>query len=491
VTAALLRRLEQRRAGYPYSLGRTLAIYSGLMIAILLAALDQTIVATALPVIVGDLGGLDQYPWVFSAFLLCQTVTLPIYGRLGDIYGRRRLFFVSIPLFLAGSALCGLAHSMTELIVFRGIQGIGAGGVIPLAMATTAQIVPPRERGRFVALISSSFLAASLLGPTVGGLIVDNASWRWIFFVNLPIGGIALLVIALTMPRHERTKPHSVDWTGAFLLAAMTTGMLLALLSVEPAFTAALAVVAGALLVVRTRRVPEPIIPLGVVRDRIVATGGLATGLSVLTQFGATAFVPLFAQGVLGVSATSSGILLIPQTIGAVGATILAGYWVSHTGRYRGNALAGPLILAVGMLLLASMGTGTTTLEIAVFMVVVGVGTGMMMQTFMIAAQSAVPLATIGSATSVIQFSRAIGTTVGVTLFGAIVNFGLPDDLRGKGTIVHRLTPAGREALAGAMRPAFLLGAVLAAVVFVAVWLGLEERPLRRSFEDPAVGTSP
>jgi len=470
----------------PLTHRQIIAILVGLMLAMFLAALDQTIVATALPRIVSDLGGITQYSWVFTSYMLTSTVTVPLYGRLGDIYGRRKMFFVSIPIFLAASALCGLAQSMPELILFRGLQGIGAGGVIPLAMATTGQIVPPRDRGRYAALISSAFLSASIIGPTVGGLIVDNASWRWIFYINLPIGGLALFVIALTMPRHEVHEKRRVDYLGAALLTAATSTLLLSLLSVQSAATGAVAVVAGAAFVVRTLRVPEPIIPVSVVRERIVATAAIATALSVMCQFGATAFVPLFAQGVLGVSATSSGIVLIPQTVAAVVATILSGQWVSRTGRYRGNALLGPVLTGAAMLLLSFMDVHTSTLQIALYMALLGLGTGAMMQTFMVAAQSAVPLASIGSATSVVQFSRAIGTTVGVTIFGAIVNHGLPHGLRSHGAIAHRLPAGAREALAHAVQPAFVLGACLGAVVLVSVWFGLEERPLRGSFEEPS-----
>ena len=478
-------RLATRKPGFPYSVGRTLAIYAALMIVILLAALDQTIVATALPVIASDLGGLSSYTWVFSAYFLTSTVMVPIYGRLGDIFGRRRLFFVSIPIFLAGSMLCGVAQNMPELIVFRGVQGIGAGGVIPLAMATTGELVPPRERGRYVALISSTFLAASILGPAVGGLIVDNASWRWIFYINLPIGLLALGVIVLTMPRRERKDAGRVDVAGAILLAVATTSLLLGLLDTgRPYVWLAFAVFAPG-FILHTRRVAEPIIPIRVVGERIVATGALATGLAVMAQFGAISFVALFAQGVLGVSATSSGLLLIPPTLGAAAATILTGQWVSRTGRYRLPTLLGAGVMGVGMLLLATMGPGTSTAELATALVVFGVGGGLMFQTIMVAGQSAVPLASIGSATSVIQFSRAIGTTVGVTLFGAIIAHGLPRDLRGHGTIVHDLAPAGRSGLAAAIQPAFLLGAGLCAVVFAVVWFGLDERPLRRSINEP------
>ena len=312
-------------------------------------------------------------------------------------------------------------------------------------------------------------------------------SWRWIFYLNLPIGAIALLVIAVTMPRHRARAERRVDYFGAALLAGGTSALLLALLSVQPAETAVVAVVLGSAFVWRTRRIADPLVPVDVVGERIVATAAIATALSVMFQFGATAFVPLFAQGVLGVSATSSGIVLIPQTVGAVAATILSGLWVSRTGRYRGNALLGPTLTGAAMLLLGLMDVHTSTLEVALYMALLGVGSGAMMQTFMVAAQSAVPLASIGSATSVVQFSRAIGTTVGVTIFGAIVNHGLPPQLVGHGVLVHRLPPGAREALAQAVQPAFLLGAFLSAVVLAAVWFGLEERPLRVSIDEPSV----
>jgi len=495
MTAAVRLRLAEQKPGYPHTVGRTLAIYSGLMVTVLLAALDQTIVATALPSIVSSLGGLSSYAWMFSAFLICQTVTVPLYGRLGDVFGRRRLFFISIPIFLIGSGLCGIAQSMPELAVFRGLQGLGAGGVIPLAMATTADIVPPRDRGRYAALIATGFASASILGPTVGGLIVDHASWRWIFYVNLPIGAIALAVIARTMPKRTRrgTTGQRVDYPGAVLLAAATTALLLAMLwggqtfawgSVEVIGAAVAFLVLGAAFLRRTRRIPEPLVPLRVLHNGIVSTGSVATCLSVICQFGATTFVPLFAQGVLGKSATSSGLVLIPQTIGAVLATIAVGQWISRTGRYRGNALLGPVLIGLGMLQLAFLDTSASDLQIVGAMILVGVGSGLMMQSLMLASQSAVPFSAVGSATSMIQFSRAIGTTVGVALFGAIINFGLPHALHADGLVVRNLPVAYRHALAAAMHPAFFIGAGMCAVILVVLWRGLDERPLRASLHD-------
>ena len=222
-------RLARRPPGYDLTIGRVLAIYLGLMVALMLAALDQTIVATALPRIVSDLGGITQYSWVFTAYMLTSTVTVPLYGRLGDVYGRRPLFLIAIVLFLVGSALCGLAQGMTELVLFRAVQGLGAGGLFPLSLAVIGAIVPPRERGRWQGLIGAVFAAASIIGPAVGGFIVDNASWRWVFLVNLPIGGLALVVITLTMPRRTVRAEHSIDWLGAGVLALGTGALLMGL----------------------------------------------------------------------------------------------------------------------------------------------------------------------------------------------------------------------------------------------------------------------
>src|SRR3989440_6265581 len=222
-------RLAAKPPGYQFTIGRILAIYSGLMVALLLAALDQTIVATALPRVVSDLGGLSQYSWVFTAYLLASTVTVPLYGKLGDVYGRKPVLIFAIIVFLVGSALCGLAQNMTELVLFRGVQGLGAGGLFPLALAGVGSLVPPPDRGRHQGLIGAVFASASIIGPALGGFIVDNTTWRWIFYVDLPVGGLALLVIWITMPRRRDVTRRAIDWGGAVLLAAATTSLLLGL----------------------------------------------------------------------------------------------------------------------------------------------------------------------------------------------------------------------------------------------------------------------
>src|SRR5438067_3129122 len=462
---SLRARLARKPPGYRFTIGRILLIYSGLMVALLLAALDQTIVATALPKIIGELGGLSSYSWVFTSYLLASTVTLPLYGKLGDVYGRRPLFFVAIGLFLAGSALCGVAWGMPELIVFRGIQGLGAGGLFPLALATVGNIVPPRDRGRYQGLIGAVFAAASIIGPLVGGFIVDHTTWRWIFYVNLPVGGLALVVIYVTMPRRAEKRPHSVDWSGGGILALGSCALLLGLVWGGQEHPWASAEVLGALAVAAAliavftwweRRVSEPVLPFDLMRASSTVTASVfSMGLVGFAMFGTISFVPLFVQGVIGTSATSSGVVLTPLMLGAVTTSFLSGQWVSRSGRYKPNALVGPPVLAAGLLLLWRMDVHTTNGEAALNMVITGIGLGLMMQVFVLSLQNSVPSRLIGSATALIQFSRSIGSTLGVTIMGVIVNQGLPASVRGHQESLHRLSGHARVALADALHPAF------------------------------------
>ena len=492
----LRQRLARTPPGYPFSIGRILAIYSGLMVTLLLAALDQTIVATALPKVVSELGGITQYSWVFTAYMLGSTVTVPLYGKLGDAHGRKPLFLVAITIFLAGSALCGLAQNMVELVVFRAIQGVGAGGLFPLTLAMVGMIVPPRDRGRYQGLIGSVFAAASIIGPLVGGFIVDNFSWRWIFYVNLPVGGVAMAVILVTMPKRPYKQEHSIDWFGAGILALGTTSLLLGLVwggrdypwgSAQVVGALVAAVVLLAVFGVVERLVPEPIIPFDLLRNQTVASSVACMALVGAAMFGTISFVPLFVQGVIGTSATSSGVVLTPLLLGAVTTSFLSGQLVSRTGRYRPNTLIGPLILMTGLLLLWRMGVHTTNGEAARNMVIAGVGLGLMMQIFVLSVQNSVPRRAMGSATALTQFSRSIGATLGVTLMGVIVNQRLPASVRAEGVAVHRLPEAGRAALASALHPAFLAAACLSALVFVISLLWVREAPLRQGFEEDTV----
>jgi EmrB/QacA subfamily drug resistance transporter len=493
----LRERLARTPPGYRFSIGRVLAIYAGLMVTLLLAALDQTIVATALPKVVSDLGGLQNYTWVFTAYMLASTVTVPIYGKLGDIHGRRPLFLLAITIFLVGSALCGLAQNMPELVVFRGIQGLGAGGLFPLALATIGNIVPPRDRGRYQGLIGATFAAASIVGPLVGGLIVDHTTWRWIFYVNLPVGGLALLVVYLTMPRRAEKRAHTVDWLGGALLAAGSCALLLGLVwggqqypwgsaHVLGALAAAVVLLVAFALV--ERHVVEPILPFDLMRSSSTVTASvISMGLVGMAMFGTITFVPLFVQGVIGTSATSSGVVLTPLMLGAVATSFLSGQWVSRSGRYKPNALVGPPVLAAGLILLWRMDVHTTNGEAARNMVITGIGLGLMMQVFVLSVQNSVPSRHIGSATALTQFARSVGSTLGVTIMGVIVNQGLPASVRGHEQSLHRLPERARVALADALHPAFLSAAFLCVIVFALVVFGIKEVPLRKGFDEPSL----
>jgi MFS family permease len=332
----------------------------------------------------------------------------------------------------------------------------------------------------------------SIIGPALGGILVDQASWRWTFYVNLPVGALALAVIAIAIPKREKRLDHYLDIPGAVLLAAGSCALLLGLVWGRdhgwgsPRVLSCLAVAAALLIAFAyvERRAPEPILPFDLLRHPTVATGVVSIGLAAMAMVGTIAFVPLFVQGVIGTSATTSGAVLTPFMLGAVGASAISGQWISHSGRYRPNALAGPIVLGVGLLLLSRMDTSTSTSQAAVYMVVAGIGLGLMMQVFVVAVQNVVPFRAIGSATALTQFSRSIGATLGVTLMGVIINHGLPAGTDVDRAAVRRLPPNLRDALAEAMQPAFMSAAALCAVVLLIVFLGLREVPLRKDFED-------
>jgi len=428
--------------------------------------------------------------------MLGSTVTVPLYGKLGDVHGRKPLFIVAITIFLVGSALCGAAQNMVQLVVFRAIQGVGAGGLFPLTLAMVGMIVPPRDRGRYQGLIGSVFAAASIIGPLIGGFIVDNTSWRWIFYVNLPVGGLALIVILITMPKRPYKQQHSIDWLGSGILALGTTALLLGLvwggrdypwLSGPVLGSLAAAVVLLATFALVETRVPEPILPFDLLRNPTVASSVACMALVGMAMFGTISFVPLFVQGVIGTSATSSGVVLTPLMLGAVVTSFVSGQIVSRTGRYRPNTLIGPVLLGAGELLLWRMSVNTTNAEAARNMVLAGIGLGAMMQIFVLSVQNSVARSQMGTATALTQFSRSIGATLGVTLMGVIVNQRLPASVRAEGVAIHRLPEAGRAALASALHPAFLAAACLSALVFVISLFWVREAPLRQGFEEDAV----
>jgi EmrB/QacA subfamily drug resistance transporter len=425
--------------------------------------------------------------------MLTSTVSVPLYGRLGDMYGRRPLLLLSIVLFLLGSALCGLAQDMTELVVCRGVQGLGAGGLFPLSLAVIGGIVPARARGRWQGLIGSVFAAASIVGPVVGGFIVDNWSWRWIFLVNLPIGGLAFVAIWMTMPRRTARAPHTIDWLGAFLLAGGTAALLLGLVwagrtyawgsgHVVVAFGISALVLSA--FAVFERGAKEPILPFELLRNPIVAASTACMALIGMAMFGAISYVPLFVQGVIGTTATSSGVVLTPLMLAAVVTSFLSGQLVSRLGRYRWNVVLGPAALTLGMALLWQMDVDTTAGEAARNMVVAGIGIGAMMQVFVLSVQSQVARERIGAATALTQFSRQMGATIGVTLMGAIVNAGLPPGAGAAGTQIERLPPALRATFASALKPAFFAAAAVSALVWVIAVVWVKEVPLSRSVDE-------
>jgi EmrB/QacA subfamily drug resistance transporter len=469
---------------YPLGKRRTLIVFAGLMLGMLLAALDQTIVSTALPRIVDDLGGFKHYSWVFSAYMLGATVTVPLYGKLSDLYGRRPFFLLGITLFSTGSIISGLAGSMGMLIAGRAIQGLGAGGLIPLAVAAIGDIIPPRKRGKWQGFTGAVFAASSVLGPAVGGWLTDNGSWRWCFFVNLPLAAIALLVVWFGFVRRTVREKHSLDYVGAVLLTVGAAAGLLAAVwggteypwssvVIVGLFTAAIVLLSA--FVLWERQAPEPILPLELFQERTFAAASVASFAVGAAMFGAIIYVPLFVQRVLGESASASGAVLTPLMLGIIATSIVAGQLVSRTGHYRPVLMCGPPLLAAGFFLLSRIGEHTSELTLTRNVVIVGLGVGLMMQTLTVAVQNSVGKRRIGVATASVQFFRTVGAMVGVSVMGAIVTARLGG---------HAATGASPALLSAALHPIFLLAIGLAAVSLIAV-LFVPHIELRQTMEEP------
>ena len=482
---------------------RTLVTFAGLLLAMLLASLDQTIVSTALPTIVGELGGIDQLSWVVTAYLLAATVTIPLWGRVSDLYGRKRLFQAAIVVFLAGSALSGTAQSLGELIAFRALQGLGAGGLMTLAMAIVADIVAPRERGRYQGYIQMVFVLASVAGPLLGGLFADHLSWRWVFYVNLPIGAVALAVVSTTLDHTVPDARPRIDYAGAALLAAALTAILLVTTwggrqyawgSTEIAGLAVATIVLLACFIARERRAAEPILPLRLFRDPVFDVVSIVLFLTTCAFFAAIVFTPLYLQVVTGASATSSGLLLLPMMLSAAASTAVSGRLISKTGRYKRFPVAGLAIMAIGLLLLSGMDETTPRAVVSLFLVVFGLGFGMVSQVLTVAVQNAVQRSDIGIATASANLFRALGGSVGVALFGAIFAARLdvwlpraagridPDRLQASPASLASLPDAVRDGIATAvahgLHTVFLVAAPVAATALLVV-LALREVPLR------------
>jgi EmrB/QacA subfamily drug resistance transporter len=520
---------------------RLIMTIAGLMVTLLLAALDQTIVGTAMPRIIAELQGFDHYAWVTTAYLLSSTAVVPIVGKLSDIYGRKLFLISGTALFVLASALCGLAQDLTQLIVFRGLQGIGAGVLMSMVFTTISSIFPPAQRGRIQGVFTSIFGFSSIVGPLLGGYLTDALSWRWVFYVNLPLGLIALAVLWLGFPniRPQRTD-RPIDVLGAITLVLGVVPLLLALswggseypwssAPILGLFTFAVLMI-GAFLWVESRA-PEPIIPLTLFKNRIIAISTLAMLCVTMGMFGTILFVPLFIQGVIGTSATESGTVMMPMMLTIIVGSTVGGQLISRTGRYKLVALFGLTTAAFGMFLLSRMGPDASYLTVVRNMMIVGLGLGPTMPVFTIAAQNAVSFNQLGVVTAVTQFARSIGGTLGAALFGSLLvnRFGsalqeaLPpaaaavipaeqlariqnpqvllnpqisasirDGLSAAGPQAAQaydaLIEAIRLALATSLHETFLGGAVIVGLGALVV-IALKEIPLRKSFGDaPGAG---
>ena len=432
-----------------------LIVLPGLLMAILLAMLDNLIVSTALPRIVGDLGGVAHLSWVVTAYILASTITTPFYGKLGDMYGRKKFFIAAIIIFLAGSALSGLSQSMAELIAFRAIQGLGAGGLMVGAMATLGDIVAPRERGRYMSYMMVVMMLATIGGPLLGGFITTSFSWRWIFYINIPLGGAALVYLLATLHVPAKKVSHRVDYLGGSLLAVAATALILlatwggtqyAWGSPQIIGLALLTVAAGVAFYVTEMRAAEPMMPLHVYRNRNFSLSMAMTFLTGLAMFGAMTFLPLFQQTVQGESPTVSGLALTPMMLGVTVTSIVAGQVTTKTGRYKVYPILGGAIMAVGMFLLSGLDVGTSRLTSALFYVVLGLGMGFLMQMVSLIAQNGVEQKDMGVASSARMFFQQIGGSLGVAAFGALFARQLTGSL---GAATSRAAPGCTSAPAG------------------------------------------
>lgn len=412
------------------SRGRLISVLIGVMLGMLLSALDQTIVGTALPRIVANLGGLEHYAWVATSYLLASTVSIPLYGKLSDIYGRRFFFIGGMVIFLVGSALSGTSQDMTQLIIYRGVQGLGAGALMPLAIAIIGDIFPPAERGKWTGLITAVFGLATIIGPIIGGAITDNWGWRWVFYVNMPIGAIAIVTAGIVMPRTLRRKQHSIDYTGAAALVAFAVPLLLGFSWAGTQYAwnswqvilmfAISAVMLGVFLLIELRA-SEPIINPRLFKNSIFLVSTIAMFMVAAGMFGAILYLPLFVQAVTGNSATNSGIILTPMMLGFMFSSIVGGQLLSRTGRYKILAIVGFIVASLGMFLLSRMTATTGNGQISLNMVVTGLGLGVMMSLFTIIVQNAFPFRQLGEVTAGLTFFRSIGSTIGVAVMGTIM----------------------------------------------------------------------
>ena len=498
--------------------GRKLAlVFAGLMLVMLMAALDATIVATALPTIAGDLGGLNHISWVTTAYLLAQTVVTPLYGKLGDQFGRRIVLQVGLVIFLVGSALCGLSHTFPELIAFRALQGLGGGGLTVSAQAAIGDVVPPRQRGRYQGLFGAVFGLATVIGPLLGGALTTNLSWRWIFYINLPIGILALFVLAVTFPSVAARTRHRIDYTGTALLALALAALVLAVSlggttypwgSVQVIGLFAVSLIALGGFVLAERRAAEPVLPLKLLRNQVFVTTGIVAVLLGFAMFGTITFLPLYFQVVKGASPTGSGLDLLPLMAGLLITSIVGGQIVSRTGRYRAFPIVGTAIMTIGLFLLSRLSPETSTLEASAFMFVTGFGIGLVMQVLVVAVQNAVDYQELGVATSGNTLFRNIGSSVGTAIIGTIFATELASRLRAdfphasasqlntsrlSAASLTKLPPAIHEtylaAYASSLDTAFKVAGFVSIAAFIASWF-IRELPMRTTLTTEDLGSA-
>ncbi len=451
-----------------------LVVFVGLQLAQIMSSIDGTIVATALPSITDDLGGFSRVTWVVTAYAVAVVAAMPLYGKLGDLYGRKRVLLGALALFLAASVACGAARTMNQLLVARFLQGVGGGGLAALPMAALADIVPARKLGRWLGYQGAMFAASSIAGPLIGGLFVTNLSWRWAFYVNVPLGAVAAAILITQMHIPRRVRTHSLDWPGSLLLVAGLGSLVVfaTLGGTELPWGSPLIVVLGLSIpllgcafVRRELVAEEPVMPLALMRDPVVrVSAGVNLTSGVLIWCGIF-FIPLFVQEVAGLDATGAGLVLIPLMFGAAAGTIVAGRAVERSGAYRRWPLAGSAMMTAGIGVLATVGVGTGVAVVAGGAVVLGVGVGFVMQPSLLAAQNSAPLEDVGTATSTTLLFRSLGATVGVPIFGGVLNFGLRDG-------------SGVADFAQAIQHVFLVG-VPVGLVSIVLALRLRDKPLR------------
>jgi EmrB/QacA subfamily drug resistance transporter len=488
-----------------------LIVLPGLLLALILAMLDQTIVSTALPRIVGDLGGVTHLSWVVTAYVLASTITTPLYGKLGDLYGRKRWLMIAIVIFLIGSALSGLSQTMDQLILFRALQGLGAGGLMVGVIASIGDLVAPRERGQYMGYMMAAMMLAMIAGPLVGGYITDSLSWRWIFYINMPVGGAALIYLWATLHLPYKKVPHKIDYLGAGMLAIAATSIVLLTTwggtqyrwgSGQILGLAVVAVAAVVAFLFTETRAAEPVLPLHVFKNRNFS---VATGMSFLlgvAMLGALTFLPLYQQTVQHLSAVGSGLLLIPMMLGVTVTSLIGGFVMTRTGRYRFMPIVGGAIMTVAMILLTGLGVHTTLLQSGLYYAVLGIGMGFLMQITSVIVQNSVDPRDIGVASSSRTFFQQIGGSLGVALFGAVFARRLTGSMTSLLPGVHLNTGDGQlnpvtvnhlpalirhdvfVAISHAIQGVFYLAAPAAFAVFVLAWF-IKEVPLRSSAPPP------